>query len=154
MEETPLLQIQLAASDAQILSCFPTVVQLRPHLKPEEFVDRVRRQMQVGYQLAFMAVDGEAGQSEAGQKPIAVAGFRVSECLAWGKFLYVDDLIVDAQERSHGYGQQLLQWLMDYAKQHHCEQFHLDSGVQRFEAHRFYFQQRLSITCYHFGRSL
>ncbi|HEY9630388.1 MAG TPA: GNAT family N-acetyltransferase [Coleofasciculaceae cyanobacterium] len=149
--------IQLAESDAQILGCFPTLVQLRPHLNADEFVDRVRRQMLNGYRLAFVQNTkilsaGEMGAAD--DQTIAVAGFRISECLAWGKFLYVDELVVTEQGRSQGYGQQLLQWLMDYAAQQHCEQFHLDSGVQRFEAHRFYFRQRLSITCYHFARQL
>ncbi|MBI4784623.1 MAG: GNAT family N-acetyltransferase [Oscillatoriophycideae cyanobacterium NC_groundwater_1537_Pr4_S-0.65um_50_18] len=149
--------IQLAESDAQILGCFPTVVQLRPHLNADEFVDRVRRQMLNGYRLAFVQdkkIQGEGEIDAVPDQTIAVAGFRISECLAWGKFLYVDELVVTEQGRSQGYGQQLLQWLMDYAEQQHCEQFHLDSGVQRFEAHRFYFRQRLSITCYHFARLL
>ncbi len=145
--------IQLAESDAQILGCFSTLVQLRPHLESGDFVDRVRRQMQTGYCLAFIAGEKETSLSET-SRAIAVAGFRVSECLASGKFLYVDDLVVDEQGRSQGYGQQLLHWLIDYAKQQGCAEFHLDSGVQRFDAHRFYFQQRLSITCHHFARSL
>ncbi|HEY9659827.1 MAG TPA: GNAT family N-acetyltransferase, partial [Allocoleopsis sp.] len=81
---------------------------------------------------------------------VGVAGFRVSECLAWGKFLYVDDLVVLEAERSKQYGQRLFEWVVDYAKQHACEQLHLDSGVQRFDAHRFYFKQRMSIGAYHF----
>ncbi|HEY9641627.1 MAG TPA: GNAT family N-acetyltransferase [Coleofasciculaceae cyanobacterium] len=145
--------LKLAESDAEILGCFAVMVQLRPHLKPDEFVDRVRRQMQAGYQLAFLKANLEANL-EANQQTVAVAGFRLSESLSWGKFLYVDDLVVDQGARSQGYGQQLLQGLIDYAKQQHCQQFHLDSGVQRFEAHRFYFQQRLNIIGYHFALML
>jgi GNAT superfamily N-acetyltransferase len=105
--------------------------------------------MQAGYQLAFLEAN-----LEANRQIVAVAGFRLSESLSWGKFLYVDDLVVDQGVRSQGYGQQLLQWLINYAKQQECDQFHLDSGVQRFEAHRFYFQQRLSIIGYHFALTL
>lgn len=139
------VEAQLAASDAEIQACFPVMVQLRPHLVPETFVDRIQRQMQQGYQLAFIAVAGQA---------VALAGFRISENLAWGKFLYVDDLVTDAEARSQGYGEQLLQWLIQYARSQNCNQLHLDSGVQRSEAHRFYFRQRLSITSYHFALPL
>jgi len=137
--------IQLAESDEQILNCFSTLSQLRPHLLRGEFVDRIRQQMNSGYKLAFV---------ETENRVLAVAGFRLSECLAKGKFLYVDDLVVEEVVRSKSYGQQLFQWLMEYAKQHDCQQLELDSGVQRFDAHRFYFRQRMSITSYHFSRKI
>jgi GNAT superfamily N-acetyltransferase len=98
-----------------------------------------------GYGLAYVEDGGEVK---------AVAGFRVSECLAWGKFLYVDDLVSKEGERSKGYGGELFDWLVGYARQQGCEQFHLDSGVQRFAAHRFYLNRRMSIEAHHFGLKL
>ncbi len=139
------MQPKLAKTDAEILDCFAVMQELRPHLIEREFVDRVRRQQQQGYQLLFLAIDGTVQ---------AVAGFRILECLSRGKFLYVDDLVTHATGRSQGYGEQLVTWLIDYAKQQNCTNFELDSGVQRFAAHRFYFRQRMVITCYHFAREL
>jgi GNAT superfamily N-acetyltransferase len=139
------MSIQIAQSDREINSCFPVMQQLRPHLDPEKFVAQVRRQQQSGYQLAFLSQSVEIK---------AVAGFRLSECLAYGKFLYVDDLITQESDRSQGCGEDLLQWLINYAKEQNCQEFHLDSGVQRFAAHRFYFRQRLEIKSYHFSLTL
>jgi GNAT superfamily N-acetyltransferase len=133
--------VQLAQSDAQILACFPVMLQLRPFLEITDFVKRVREQMLAGYQLAFITTDNRV---------VAVAGFRIAQNLASGKFLYVDDLIVDNIERSQGYGKQLFNWLVEYAKQNSCQQLHLDSGVQRFEAHRFYLRHRMKIASHHF----
>ncbi|HTL89787.1 MAG TPA: GNAT family N-acetyltransferase [Leptolyngbya sp.] len=137
--------IQLAESDSQILKCFSTLSQLRPQLQQETFLDQVRRQQQGGYRLAF--IDEEA-------QVIAVAGFRISERLACGRFMYVDDLIVDQTMRSQQYGQHLFDWLIHYATQHQCKALDLDSGVQRFEAHRFYLRQRMSISSHHFRLNL
>jgi GNAT superfamily N-acetyltransferase len=137
--------VQLAQSDAQILSCFPVMLQLRPFLEMTDFVKRVREQMLAGYQLAFLTT---------ANRVVAVAGFRISQNLAYGKFLYVDDLVVDETERSHGYGEQLFNWLIKYAKQNHCQQLTLDSGVQRFEAHRFYLRHRMKIASHHFSLDL
>jgi GNAT superfamily N-acetyltransferase len=139
------VSIELAESDTQILNCFPVLFQLRPHLNQADFLNQVKHQSQFGYQLAFLQVNHRA---------VAIAGFRLSHCLAYGKFLYVDDLVVDEAVRSQGYGQQIFQWLIDYARNHACEQLHLDSGVQRFRAHRFYFQQGMSITSHHFAIKL
>ncbi|MCC5602400.1 GNAT family N-acetyltransferase [Nostoc favosum] len=139
------MSIQLAESDFQILGCFPVISQLRPHLEQDKFVEQVRYQMKEGYQLAFLEVEKQA---------VAVAGFRIYTCLASGKFLYIDDLVVDEFKRSNSYGQQLFQWLIEYAKNHSCEHLSLDSGVQRFAAHRFYLMQRMSITSHHFSIEL
>jgi GNAT superfamily N-acetyltransferase len=135
------MSIQLATSDAQILECFPVLIQLRPHLQSSDFLAQVQRQQQNGYQLAFLAHKDQV---------FGVAGFSVLESLAWGKYMYIYDLVVREDVRSQGCGQELLNWLIDYAKLHDCQQLHLDSGVQRHDAHRFYLQQRMHISSHHF----
>jgi GNAT superfamily N-acetyltransferase len=139
------VRIALAVEDDEILNCYPVMSELRPHVSAEDFLPRVRRQMEsAGYKLAYVS-DGEVK---------AVAGFRISECLAWGAFMYVDDLVSKEGERSKGYGGQLFDWLVEYARGEGCDQFHLDSGVQRFAAHRFYLTKRMSIEAHHFGLKL
>ena len=137
--------VQLAETDADIHRCFPVIAELRPHLVEAQFVARVRRQQgESGFQLAFV--------EDGGVK--SVAGFRVAEFLAWGKILYVDDLISTSAERSKGHGKLLLDWLVARARAAGCAQFHLDSGVQRFEAHRFYLRERMIISAHHFSLNL
>jgi GNAT superfamily N-acetyltransferase len=116
--------------------------ELRPLFQePEQFVERVLRQRKEGYQLAFVESEGEV---------CAVAGYRFLESLFSGKFLYVDDLVTRERDRSRSFGGQLLDWLVEQAREHGCENLELDSGVQRFGAHRFYFSKRMSISSYHF----
>lgn len=139
------MDVRFAFSVNEIQMCFRVMAQLRPHLVAENFVGRVRRQQEEGYRLAFIEIDCGV---------VAVAGFRLSENLAWGRFLYVDDLVTDEAERSRGYGQELLEWLLEYARQQDCDQLHLDSGVQRFGAHRFYLRHGMDITSHHFALKL
>ena len=137
--------VQLAETDAEILRCFPVLLELRPHLVETQFIQRVRRQHdESGFQLAFV--------EDAGVK--SVAGFRISEFLAWGRTFYVDDLVSTAADRSKGHGKLLLDWLVARARAAGCAQFHLDSGVQRFEAHRFYLRERMIISAHHFSMNL
>jgi len=135
------MEVALADTDAQIAACFAVMAQLRPHLVEAEFVARVRRMQAQGYQLASLSDDGQVR---------AVAGFRLTENLSAGRFLYVDDLVTAGVFRSCGYGARLLGWLSEYAQAHECAALKLDSGVQRAEAHRFYFGQRMHIAAYHF----
>ncbi len=147
--------IFLAETDDQIRRCYPVMLQLRPHVQPDEFLVRVKRQQEIaGYELVYIT-DATAGSEEdADAAVMAVAGIRISESLAWGKYLYVDDLVSKSDERSKGYGGTLLDWLIEYAKKNNCDQFHLDSAVHRFGAHRFYLTKRMNIECHHFGLKL
>jgi GNAT superfamily N-acetyltransferase len=76
------------------------------------------------------------------------------EMLYCGKILYVDDLNTDEQYRSKGFGKILLDWLKAEARTQGCGHLHLDSGVQREQAHRFYFREGLTINCHHFHMTL
>ena len=133
--------IKQVAVDSEIMDCFAVMLQLRPHLTRETFLARARSQMQEGYHLAC-AMKGET--------VIAVAGYRFSQSLSWGKYLYVDDLVTDAAKRSQGAGKALLQWLIAEAKRHDCAELHLDSGIQRKDAHRFYEREGMELLGYHY----
>jgi GNAT superfamily N-acetyltransferase len=139
------MQISLAETPEVIARCFPVMQQLRPHLDESGFVPRVERQRRRGYQLAYLEDEGEIR---------TLAGFRVLETLSWGRTLYVDDLITAETARSRGYGATLFRWLIDHARVNDCEQLHLDSGVQRFGAHRFYLNQGMAIFAHHFAMAL
>lgn len=141
----PKVTIAHAETEESIARCFPVMSQLRPHLAEPEFVTRVLGQQAHGYRLASLEAEGSIR---------AVAGYRFGDCLAWGRFCYVDDLVADEHHRSHGYGGLLFDWLLDRAREAGCAQFHLDSGVQRFAAHRFYLTKRMSISSHHFALTL
>jgi GNAT superfamily N-acetyltransferase len=135
-------RIAIVDTEEMIHRCFPVMRELRIDITDEQtFLERVLRQQKQGYQLAFVESDGEVR---------AVAGYRLLESLFSGKNLYVDDLVTRASDRSRGFGGELLDWLIDQAREHGCETLELDSGVQRFDAHRFYFSKRMSISSYHF----
>lgn len=139
------LHIQVASSDADVMACFPVLRELRPQLVESEFLARVRRQQQERFQLAFVADAGEV---------VAVAGYRFMEKLFSDRVLYVDDLVTRDAARSRGYGHALFQWLAAQAREQGCSILELDSGVQRFAAHRFYLRERMAIVSHHFALEL
>ena len=139
--------VRIAERDAEIRTCYAVMRELRPHIANEtEFLKRVQRQReQSGYQLIFVEDDG---------KPVACAGFRISEWLAWGKALYVDDLICPESHRGKGFAEALMRWMEDHAQAQGCTQLHLDSGTHRLPAHRFYHRLKLGISSFHFSKAL
>lgn len=139
------ITIEIARTDEEVRACYLVMHELRPHIIEAVFLARIRRQAHSGYRLAF---------ASARQEPVAVAGFRLGENLAWGRFLYVDDLVTLPAHRSRGFGTALLFWLKDHARSQGCRQLHLDSGAERLAAHRFYERAGLNKTGLHFVADL
>ena len=137
--------IKLAKDQAEIAACYRVMHQLRPHLTSETFIDQVNSQIQQGYHLAYL---------QDGDQVKALAGYRFLEFLAWGKVVYIDDLVADAEARKKGYGGEILKWVIDKARQAGYVQVHLDSGPQRHDAHRLYLNHGFRIIGHHFALEL
>lgn len=136
------MDVHLLTKDSEVAAVAEVLQQLRPQYTLPALSAQIQHQRQAGYQLAFVVAE---------QQVVCVAGFVVGEKLAWGKHIYVDDLVTAESHRSTGAGALLLEWLKTYANSIGCGQLHLDSGVQRFAAHRFYLAQRFEISSHHFA---
>jgi len=126
------------------------LLELRPEAGPLEALrGRVEEQRANGYRLAGSFEEGDPVAA-------AVAGFRYGSSLAWGRYLYVEDLVTRAALRGRGHATDLMAWVEEEARSEGCDQLHLDSGVgaSRVDAHRLYMQRRLTITSHHFARRL
>ena len=127
---------------------FRALAALRPHLRDAaqlvDLVDRVQRPN--GYRL-LAAFEPDL------EHAVAVAGFRVAHSLAWGRYLYVDDLSTVPEARGRGHARRLLRWLALEAEREGCDQFHLDSGFgpERADAHRLYLNERMTVASLHFA---
>jgi GNAT superfamily N-acetyltransferase len=126
------------------------LLELRPRLESaERLTGQIDAQRALGYRVVASFEDGD-------EDAAAVAGFRVTANLAWGRFLYVDDLVTRAALRGRGHADAVMAWVEREALRQGCGELHLDSGVgpDRADAHRFYFRHRMRINSYHFARTL
>ena len=122
----------------------PVHRQLRPQL-PAAYAVRMREIFAAGGRMAVVVADGEV---------VSVAVWRLIEDTNTGRRVYVDDLVSDAARRSTGAGRLLLNWLESKARHLGCAALTLDSGVQRHDAHRFYFREGMTILAYSFRKAL
>ena len=139
------MNIICATSEPEIAACYHVFRVLRPRLIEADFVSRVRRQQSEGYCLVYTS-DAEC--------VVAAAGYRFLEFLAWGRVLYVDDLITHPDKRGAGCGGALMDWLIAQGREKNCDELHLDSGYQRQDAHRLYLNKGLQLGCHHFSMKL
>ncbi|NMH58544.1 GNAT family N-acetyltransferase [Alteromonas ponticola] len=137
-----MITIERIESEQALITAADVMRELRPQFKVDELVTQIKRQQANGY-ILFGAYQQD--------RCIAVAGCVVSEKLAWGKHLYIDDLVTLDSVRSQGVGERMLNFCIEFAKANGCQSLHLDSGVQRFAAHRFYLRHKLAITSHHFA---
>jgi GNAT superfamily N-acetyltransferase len=138
--------IKIAETDEEIRKCFPVMAELRPHFTSEdEFYYQVGRQAENhDFKLVFL--------EDGGVK--AVGGIRIGEWLGGGKYLEIEDLVASENERSKGYGGELFDWIVEYAKRENCNQIKLVSHVKRFAAHKFYLNKGMIIEAHYFSISL
>jgi len=139
------MEIKLTENESDILKCWDVMLALRPHLQKENFVPMINEMIQEGYQLAFI---------EEGGKAAAAIGFRYLQFLYNGKHYYIDDLSTLPEYRGKGYAGKLLDYVIAKAK---AKGFHcvtLDSGYQRFDAHRLYLNKGFALNCHHFSKNI
>src|SRR6185295_965685 len=130
------MEITIAITDNDILKCWPVMKELRPHLNETGFLPAVQEMMEEGYILAFIEEDSIA---------VAAIGFRYMQLLYNGKQYYIDDLTTLPKSRGKGYGGKLLDYVIDLAKKNGFDAVTLDSGHQRFDAHRLYLNKGFTI---------
>lgn len=136
------MTVRIAETTADLDRIASVLLELRSTFCRDALIAQIKQQRQTGYQIAYVESDGEV---------LCVAGFVVGVKLAWGKHIYVDDLVTADRHRSKGSGAEMIEWLKSYALRQGCNQLHLDSGVQRFAAHRFYLREGFNIASHHFS---
>jgi GNAT superfamily N-acetyltransferase len=124
------LTIKELQSRNEIIGAFPVVRQLRTHLDESSYLELViDAQEKDRYKMFALINDDEI---------VAVIGFKPMITLYYGRFVWVCDLVTDTNKRSKGYGEKLLTYVHEWAKENNYESVALSSGLQRTDAHRFY----------------
>ena len=127
-------------------ACFDLMRELRPHLESaQDFGRQLERQAAQAYRLLAAWENGRA---------VALAGYRVQENLLYGRFVYIDDLVVASPVRSRGLGKRMIDAVRDQARRLGCAYLVLDTGLANALGQRFYFRQGLLSKGLHFFQAL
>jgi GNAT superfamily N-acetyltransferase len=123
------------------------LLELRKDAGPlDRLIERVDGQRAAGYRVvgAFEEGDDEAQ---------AVIGFKVTENLVWGRYLYIEDVVTRPSGRGKGHAPNLMEWVLAQGREAGCTSAHLNSGTgaDRRGAHRFYFNSGMRIAAHHFA---
>tara|TARA_B110000093_G_C12736215_1_gene312394 strand:+ start:22 stop:441 length:420 start_codon:yes stop_codon:yes gene_type:complete len=129
-----------AKSEEQIENCFSLFKVLRPDLTFYKFVTQVKRQQTQGYKILAISDNGIVQSA---------IGYRHSEFLAWGEIIYIDDLSTAKVARASGYARELLDHVINQAKELGLQGVYLDIGYTRHCAHRLYLNEAFNLSSHH-----
>jgi len=89
-----------------------------------------------------------------GETCIAIAGYFINIKLFSGKYVELDNVVVDAAHRSSGVGRILCKAIEEEGIKQGCKVSVLDAYVENQDAHRFYFREGYTIKGFHFYKKL
>jgi len=138
-------QIQLLTSKEQMLPHLEVLQFLYPSLTAAQY--DLELDLMLPQQYGQLAVFDEA-------KCIAICGFWIGTKLWIGKYLELDNIVVDPAYRSRGVGELIFQTLEQKAKDEDCNMLALDSYTSNFQAHKFFYNQGFGPKGFHFVKLL
>ncbi|RLJ67294.1 hypothetical protein CLV86_0791 [Lacinutrix venerupis] len=88
------------------------------------------------------------------EKLIGICGMWFQTRHYAGKSMEVDHVYIDEEYRGKGLGKRFFNWLYDYAKSKGCVISELNTYVQNYPSHKFYYNEGYEIFGYHFYKTL
>ena len=148
-EIKPLIRIRSCATND-----FASVLRLLRQLWPEKQLDEsavkrgFERALDSGSQ-ACLCADNNNDQA------VGFVSLTIKNNLWQAANLgHIDELIVDQAHHGHGLGSELLNAIIDVAKERHCTRIELDSAFHRKKAHQFYERNGFENRAYLFSKRL
>jgi GNAT superfamily N-acetyltransferase len=137
------MQYQIKKLDTveQMLPSLPIIVQLSPDLKADDYAKMLAEMVPHNYRQVGV-YDNE--------KLIGVSGYWIASKLYCGKYLEIDNFVIDKEYRSKNIGKMMVEWMSGEARRNGCRSMLLDAYVENFKAHKFYYSQGFIARGFHY----
>ena len=135
------IEIRKLHEVADMLPNWRLITQLTPELSEQEYRTLLAAMIPHNY---FQAAVYE------GDACVAVSGYWLGHKLYSGRYMEIDNFVVDEAHRDRGIGDALVKWLVDEAWREQCKHVMLDAYVENFRAHRFYYRHGFHARGFHY----
>ncbi|MDP5081274.1 MAG: GNAT family N-acetyltransferase [Winogradskyella sp.] len=95
-----------------------------------------------------------AGVFDANADLIGVSGIWFCTRHYAGKSAELDHVFIKPEHRNNGLGQVFMAWIEAYLKRKGCQSIELNTYVQNYSSHKFYYKEGYKILGYHFFKKL
>jgi GNAT superfamily N-acetyltransferase len=128
-----------------ILECYSFIKQLTPELSQKEMRTYLDFMLPMGYRI-FGVYDGK--------KIIGCTGIWTGAKFYCGKYLEIDNFILDKKYRSKGIGKLVTDFILKLAKKEKCKVIMLDAYTTNHASHKFYLREGFIVKGFHFIKFL
>lgn len=128
-----------------MISVFPVLGYMYPDMTKKEYIKILPERIDNGYRMLGV-FDGE--------KCVCSAGFWISYRFYCGKFIQLDNMVTLPDYRGQGVGKLVTNFIKLTGKSEGCEKVLIDTYVENFDAHRFFFREGFIIRGYHLNYKL
>lgn len=132
-------------TEQEMVSLFPLIIQLSTGLKKADYKIMLKDMLKHGYRMAGV-FDGNTC--------IGMSGFWISTKIYSGKYVELDNVVIDKNYRSQGVGKMLCDWIIKEAKKQGCKTAMLDAYTENSAGHKFYLREGFIIRGFHFIKKL
>lgn len=124
---------------------YPLVNQLQPWLKEEYYQSHLREMVKHNYSQVVVWEN---------ETPVGVSGIWINYKLYCGKYLEMDNVVVDNNYRNKGIGNLLYEKALEIAINENCRVMMLDAYLENTSAHRFYERNGFEKKGFHFIKKI
>lgn len=128
-----------------MLNQFDLIKQLNPNLTLENYKQMLNEMIRHDYKQVVCLLN---------DKPIAVSGYWINTKIYCGKYIELDNFVVDENYRGEKIGAKLCAFLLDIAKQENCKVAMLDAYLENSRGHNFYESIGFQKKGFHFIKKL
>lgn len=129
----------------EMLPCLHLIQQLSPSITFESY--KTSLVAMIPHRYAMLA-------AFEGHGCVGLSGYWIGHKFYSGRYLEIDNFVVDASHRSRGIGKRLVEELISIAREEGCFQLMLDAYLENASGHRFYERHGFKKRGYHFMRAL
>jgi GNAT superfamily N-acetyltransferase len=131
--------------DQELDQIITLVIKLNSHLSETVIKERFYEIKKTNYQCVGAILDDEL---------IGICGLWSGVKFWCGKYLEIDNFYLKEDFRSQGFGQKILDWIEDYAKEKEFDTIMFDAYVNNYRSHKFYMKNNYEILGYHFTKRI
>jgi GNAT superfamily N-acetyltransferase len=137
------MEIRILTEKSQMAPLFPLIRQLSPKVTEERYLFLLDDMLLHGYRMiAAYLPDGTC------------VGLWTGTKIYSGKYMEMDNVVVDAAHRSLGIGQKICDFVVELAAQEQVEMLMLDAYRENLPAHHFYGRNEFVKRGFHFLRAV
>jgi ribosomal protein S18 acetylase RimI-like enzyme len=137
--------IKTIDSASEMIAQYELISQLSPNVTLNDYILMINDMVKLNYQQAV---------AYSNEKPVGVCGFWINTKIYSGKYIELDNVVVDTNFRNKNIGLLLCNYVLEIANQNNCKTAMLDAYLENTKAHTFYEKLGFKKKGFHFIKPL